>query len=115
MLLQEKQEKKNRISERIDLAGGRFHDYEIERLLALVLSPEQYLGKRQTHKSVYRGWCSEGRFVRYETDTYEMMEDGNSIFIRHENSYRDDDGQEGSYVQDYRTGREILLAWDKLF
>ncbi|MCR5836952.1 MAG: hypothetical protein K6G88_10645 [Lachnospiraceae bacterium] len=110
-----KKEKKKVISERIDLANGRFKDSEVDLLYDMVTNTDDYNGKSKTIKNSFTSFCSDGKYTRNEETNYNIFADSESVKIREEYSYNDDDGQTGSFEKEHTTGRDIVNVMNKIF
>lgn len=113
--LMNKKEKKSIISESIDLANGRFKDYEVDRLFDLASNSDEYIGKRITKKHSFTNWSSDGKYTRDEETTYTINSEDGKITIDEEYSYHDDDGQSGGYSSSHSTARQILSILSDIF
>ena len=98
--MNERQVKRARIGQDIDLTGSRLKDGEVDKLFDFVTRIGQYLGQTRT-----------------ETDTYTIARDALGIFIDHHHENYDDDGDGVNGVSDGRIGgaRGILTVLDKVF
>jgi hypothetical protein len=79
------------IGEHLDVSSARLTDDEAIFLRDFIDEyDETYKGRSETRKSRHVGWSSDGKYTRsFEfTDTFT-----DDIGIRHDHSYRDDDGQ----------------------
>lgn len=103
-----KKEKKQRISESIDLSNGRYKDEEVDSLYDLVTNSNSYIGKSKTKRERTVGWSSDGKYVRDEETTYTIREDDGRIRIDEDYRYEDDDGQSGESSLAHTTARAIL-------
>lgn len=56
----EKQAKKKRIGEQIDLSNGKYKDEEVGILFDLVSNLSEYIGKSKTITSSFEDWSSDG-------------------------------------------------------
>ena len=111
----EKQAKKSFISNAIDLANGRYKDEEVDSLYDLVKNGDKYNGTSKTYRHSFDDWCSDGKYTRNEERTYTFRSDEKGIRIEEHYKYHDDDGQSGSSVSVYSTGRDILNILGKVF
>ena len=109
-----KKEKKEYISEKIDLANGRYKDNEVDKLYDLVKNSDEYVGATKTYKSSHDGWSSEGKYTRKEEASYTLCEGKDGMYIEEEWKYNDDDGQSGGDTWIHDTGRAILNLLDKV-
>ena len=115
--MNERQVKRARIGQDIDLTGSRLKDGEVDKLFDFVTRIGQYLGQTRTERSSFTGPSSGGKFTRTETDTYTIARDALGIFIDHHHENYDDDGDGVNGVSDGRIGgaRGILTVLDKVF
>ncbi len=104
----EKQEKKQNISQYVDLANGRYTDDEIDRLIDLVNNRNKYNGKSKTIKNSYDSWSSDGKYTRDEETTYIFQNKPDGICIKEDYQFFDDDGHSGKTETEHRSAREIL-------
>ena len=112
----ERKEKKEYISEYIDLGNGRFSDDEIEKLYDLVENRDSYDGCSNRSVKYDEGvLSSDGRFKTTETITYTFMYDGRRIWIRETIHFVAEGEDPTEYSIDHETGREILRVIKNLF
>ena len=64
-----KKEKKNMISEHIDLANGRYKDDEVDTLYDLTTNQQKYSGQSKSVKNKFTSWSSDGKYTREEETT----------------------------------------------
>ena len=101
-----KQEKRNYIGQHIDISHARLTDNEADTLCDLIKNYDSYKGKSKTETRTSPGICSEGKFTR--TDTLKFSFDEDSVAIRCDYSYVDDDGESGSSTNTISDARGIL-------
>lgn len=115
--MNERQVKRARIGQDIDLTGSRLKDGEVDKLFDFVTRIGQYLGQSHTERSSFTGPSSGGKFTRTETDTYTIARDALGIFIDHHHENYDDDGDGVNGVYDKRidSAREVLRVMGEVF
>ena len=115
--MNERQVKRTRIGQDIDLTGSRLREGEVDKLFDFVTRIGQYLGQSRTKQSSYTGPSSEGKFTRTETDTYTIARDALGIFIDHHHENYDDggDGVNGVYDKRIDSAREVLRVMGEVF
>lgn len=111
----EKNARKAKLSEYVNLGNGRFKDDEIEELEYLVENRSNLNGTTETYNSSYKTFDSEDTYRVEEEDIYTFHggEEGINIerdFVRHW-----DDGQDDISHEVYDTARDILNIASKLF
>lgn len=111
----EKNERKAKLSEHVNLGNGRFKDDEIEELEYLVENRSNLNGQSKTYRSSHKGFDSEDTYRVEEEDTYTFCDDEEGINIKRDFTRRFDDGQEDSWQDVYDTARGILNIASKLF
>lgn len=105
---------KDGISKYIDLAKGRFTDYEVERLQDIVNRRDEYDGRSKTYTKSYRAFDSEDTYRVKETDTYTFHSDEDGIRIEQDFNRNWDDGQTDTEHHTHNTGRAILRFLEKI-
>ena len=115
--MNERQVKRARIGQDIDLTGSRLKDGEVDKLFDFVTRIGQYLGQSHTERSSFTGPSSGGKFTRTETDTYTIARDALGIFIDHHHENYDDDGDGVNGVYDERVdgARGIIQLLTSMF
>ena len=115
--MNERQVKRTRIGQDIDLTGSRLKDGEVNKLFDFVTRIGQYLGQSRTKRSSFTSFSSDGKFTRTETDTYTIARDALGIFIDHHHENYDDDGDGVNGVYDERVdgARGILRLLTSVF
>ena len=104
-----KKEKRNYISQKIDLNNTRLTNEEVDTLYNIVENYDQeYKGKSCTSTYKSTGTSSDGKYEREATNTFTFTDNGNQLGIRWDHSYHDDDGQSGSSSETRYDGRGIL-------
>ncbi len=111
----EKNRMKNEIGEHIDLANGRYKDYEVEQLHSLVKNRDAFDGQSRTYRKSYKTFDSEDTYRVEETDTYTFRSDDSGIRIEQDWTRDWDDGQHDVSHRSYSSGREILNVLEKVF
>ena len=111
----EKSARKAKLSEHIKLGNGRFKDYEIEELEALVQNRDNLDGTTKTYRSSYKAFDSEDTYRVDEEDTYSFHSDDEGISIERDFNRHWDDGQNDSYHEVFDCARDILNLASKLF
>ncbi len=111
----EKKRLKAEISKYIDLANGHYEDIEVERLYSLIENRDAYNGTSKTFRKSYKSFDSEDTYRVEEADTYTFRSDENGIRIDNDWTRDWDDGQHDVTHRSYRTGREILNMFCKVF
>ena len=111
----EKNERKAKLSEHVDLSNGRFKDYEIEELESIVNNRDELNGSTKTYHSSYKTFDSEDTYRVEEDDTYTFYSDDEGIRIERDFTRRWDDGQNDVIHEVYDTARDILNLASKLF
>lgn len=104
----EKQRKRSRIAQTMDVTKTHLKDSEIDALFAIVSDPDAYDGKSKTVKKSHIGWCSDGKYTREEETTYTLLSDDDGVRIKEKYGYSDDDGQSGKSECTYTSARDIL-------
>ena len=89
----EKNEKKRLIGEALEIGSSRLRDNEVEFLYQFVTQYDRFIGITETIESTHGGSSSDGKYTRRKEYTYSFG--GNRIDICVEESYHDDDGQNG--------------------
>ena len=110
----EKQMKRTRIGESLDLENAHLSDEETDLLYDIATNPEEYNGKSETEEGSYRDWGSDGYYTRKEKTTYNLYSDEEGVRIEEDYEYEDDDGQSGSSSVIYKSARGILKLISKL-
>lgn len=110
-----KTEKKQIISNDINLANGRFKDSELDLLHDIVSNKEKYNGMSRSFSETYDGWSSDGKYTRNENTTYTVCANDGDVHISEKYSYLDDDGQSGSYETVHDTARDFLRLFNSMF
>lgn len=111
----EKNARKTKLSEYINLGNGRFKDYEIEELESLVENRGNLDGTTKTYRSSYKAFDSEDTYRVEEEDTYTFHSDNGGIHIERNIERHWDDGQNDNWHEVYDTARDILSIASKLF
>ena len=111
----EKNARKAKLSEYVDLENGRFTDYEVEELESIVKNRDNLNGATKTYRSSYKTFDSEDTYRVEEEDTYTFHSDDEGIHIERDFKRRWDDGQNDVSHEEYDTGRDILNLVSKLF
>jgi len=102
----EKKQLRDRIGERLDVAGARLTDDEATFLANFVDEyDETYKGRTETRTTSRDGWSSDGKYTRQETFSDTFTDD---VGIRQDYEYKDDDGQSGASSNEIRDARGIL-------
>lgn len=110
----QKNQMKDRISQFIDLANGRYKDDELNCLFNLVENIDEYANTKKTYHRRFSDYSSDGKYTRTEETTYTLLNTNNRISVEKIYSYEDDDGQTGGMFDEYTTGREILRVLEKV-
>ena len=113
--MNERQVKRARIGQDIDLTGSRLKDGEVDKLFDFVTRIGQYLGQSHTERSSFTGPSSGGKFTRTETDTYTIARDALGIFIDHHHEEHDDDGMSSVSNERVDGARGILRVLGRVF
>lgn len=111
----EKNARKAKLSEHVNLANGRFKDSEIRRLESLVENRDSLDGKAKTYRSSYKDFDSEDTYRVEEEVTYTFRGDDEGIRIERDFERRWDDGQKDVSHEVYDTARDILSHISKIF
>lgn len=111
----EKNERKAKLSEYINLGNGRFKDHEIEELESLVENRDSLDGTTKTYRSSYKTFDSEDTYQVNEENTLTFHNDEDGIYIEEDNKKYWDDGQNDISQVKHDTAREILGLASKLF
>lgn len=111
----EKNARKAKLSEYVNLGNGRFKDDEIEELEYLVENRSDLDGVAKTHRSSYKTFDSEDTYHVEEEDTYSFHDDEDGINIQRDFTRHWDDGQNDTSHEVYDTARGILSIASKLF
>ena len=111
----EKNARKEKLSEYVNLGNGRFKDHEIEELESLVENRESLDGTTKTYRSSYKAFDSEDTYRVEEEDTYTFHSDDEGIYIKQDFERHWDDGQNDVSHNVYDTARDILNLVSKLF
>ena len=111
----EKNARKAKLSEFVNLGNGRFKDHEIEELESLVENRDELDGTTKTYHSSYKSFDSEDTYRVEEEDTYTFHSDDDGIHIKRDFERHWDDGQEDVSHEVYDTARDILNLTSKLF
>lgn len=111
----EKNERKAKLSEKIDLGNGRYKDAEIEKLESIVNDSDDLDGLSRTYRNSYKSFDSEDTYHVDEKDTYSFHNDTDGIRIERDFERHWDDGQNDTFHETYDTGRDILNNFSKLF
>ncbi|MCR4933377.1 MAG: hypothetical protein K6A29_04200 [Lachnospiraceae bacterium] len=100
----------------IDLAHGRYKEFEFDKLKNLRDNFDEYSSKKATTTNSFTDFCSEGKYSGHEETTYsfEKNEDG-KICITEDYSYHDDDGDSRSWQIKHTNAREILNIMREYF
>lgn len=107
----EKKEKKDFISKHLDTSNTRLKDEEVDFLCNFIDEyDDKYKGQTRTKKSSYKDWSSDGKYTRWEENTYTFSDD---IGIHEEYNYHDDDGQSGEYSSYIKDARGVLNWFKK--
>ena len=112
---QEKNIRKAKLREYVDLGNGRFKDHEVEELEALVANRDDLNGTTKTYRSSYRTFDSEDTYRVEEKDTYTFCSDNKGIHIKQDFEKHWDDGKNDVEHKVYDTARDILRLMPKLF
>ncbi len=111
----EKNARKAKLSEYVNLGNGRFKDSEIEELESLVENRDELDGTTRTYRSSYKAFDSEDTYRVEEEDTYTFHGDDGGIHIKRDFERHWDDGQDDVSHEEYDTARDILNLASKLF
>lgn len=111
----EKNARKAKLSEHVNLGNGRFKDNEIEELESLVENRDNLDGTTKTYRSSYKTFDSEDTYRVEEEDTYTFRNDNGGIHIKRDFERHWDDGQNDSLHEVYDTARDILSLASKIF
>ena len=111
----EKNERKAKLSEHVNLGNGRFKDYEIEELESLVENREEYDGTSKTYRSSYKSFDSEDTYRVNEEETFTFRDGDSGIRIDRDFQRDWDDGQRDEEHDSFDTAREILNFAAKIF
>ena len=111
----EKNERKAKLSEYVNLGNGRFKDSEIEELESLIENREEYDGTSKTYRSSYKTFDSEDTYRVTENETYTFHNGDDGIRINRDFTRDWDDGQRDEEHDSYDTARGILNNLSKLF
>jgi len=111
----EKKERKEKLSQHMDLSNSRFTDYEIEKLESIVNNQETLNGQIKTKRKSYKAFDSEDRYNVDEKSTYTFCSDGSKIRIIEDYEKKYDDGQTESSHIIHDTAREILKLISDVF
>lgn len=111
----EKNARKAKLSEYVNLGNGRFKDYEIEELESLIENRDNLDGTTKTYNSSYKTFDSEDTYHVEEKDTYTFHSDNEGIRIERDFERHWDDGQNDVSHEVYDTARDILSFASKLF
>lgn len=111
----EKNARKAKLSEYVNLGNGRFKDDEIEKLEYLVKNRSNLNGTTKTCRSVYKAFDSEDTYNVEEEDTITFNNSEEGINIEQDSVRLWDDGQKDTSHKVYDTAREILNIASKLF
>lgn len=111
----EKNARRAKLSEYVNLGNSRLKDHEIEELEYLAENRDALDGISKTHRSSYRAFDSEDTYYVKEEDTYSFHSDDSGISIERNFNRLWDDGQNDSSNDVYDTARDILKHVSKLF
>ena len=111
----EKNARKSKLSEHVNLANGRFTDYEVEELESIVENRDNLNGGTKTYRYSYKTFDSEDTYRVEVEDTYTFHSDDDGIHIERDFKKHWDDGQNDVFHEKYDTGRDILNLVSKLF
>lgn len=111
----EKNARKAKLSEHVNLSNGRFKDHEIEELEALVENRDNLDRTKKTYRSCYKTFDSKDTYRVVEEDTYTFCNDNGRIYIERNLKMHYDDEQINVYPEKYDTARDILSHVPKLF
>lgn len=112
----EKNARKAKLSEYINLANGRYKDYEIEKLEDIVNNRNNLDGMKKKYKSSYKTFDSEDTYRVNEEITYTFnSSDSGKISITRDCERRWDDGQHDVWHDKYDTARSILDIFREKF
>lgn len=111
----EKNKRKAKLSEYIDLGNGHFKDSEIETLESLVENREILDGTKKTYYSSYKDFDSEDTYRVEVEDTYTFHSDNKGIYINQDLRKHWDDGQVDVSPKVYDKARDILNLTSKIF
>lgn len=113
----EKNERKAKLSQYLNLSNGRFTDYEIGKLESLVENRNKLDGTTKTYRSSYKTFDSEDTYRVEEKDTYTFHcdSDNDKIYIDRDFEKHWDDGQDDITHEKYDTARDILKLLVKIF
>ena len=115
MDVQEKHEKKEFISQYINLAGGRFTDWEIDQLYELASNYSSYIGERVTKNlGRHKEYDSEDTYWVTESISFEYIEHEGYLCILETRMVEYDDGTVNEYSTYHNTARKILRTISKL-
>jgi hypothetical protein len=106
MNLIEKSEKKRLIGEHIRVNGSRLRDNEVEFLYQFVTKYNRFIRIADTIKTSQTGWDSDGKYTRWKEYAYSFRRSHLGVYV--EESYRDDDGQSGSYPKFIDDARGVI-------
>lgn len=111
----EKNARKAKLCEYVNLGNGRFKDHEIEELESLVENRDDLDGTTKTYHSSYKSFDSEDTYHVNEEDTYTFHNGKDGIYIEQDFRRLWDDGQNDVSHVNHDTAREILNLTSKLF
>ena len=111
----EKNVRKAKLSEYVNLGNGRFKDNEIEELEHLVENRSSLNGTTKTYHSSYKTFDSDDTYRVEEADTYTFNSNAEGINITRDFKRHWDDGQNDVSHEVYNTARDILNIAKKLF
>ena len=111
----EKNVRKAKLSEYVNLGNGHFKDHEIEELESLVENRNVLDGTTRTYRSSYKTFDSEDTYRVEEEDTYTFHGGDGGIHIKRDFRRHWDDGQDDVSHEVHDTARGILSLASRLF
>ncbi len=111
----EKNARKAKLSEYVNLENGRFKDSEIEELESLVKNRDNLDGVAKTYRSSYKAFDSKDTYRVEEEDTYTFHSGDSKICIKRDYERLWDDGQKDTSHEVFETARDILKYAPKIF
>lgn len=109
----EKQMKRMRIGESLDLDNAHLSDEETDLLYDIATNPDEYNGRSETKRRKFHDSSSDGPYTRNEETTFNLFSDEDGVRIEENYAYKDDDGQSGSSSTVHKSARGILKLISK--
>ena len=106
---------KRNLKQFFEFGKDRFSDNEINILAYLAKHIGEFDGETKNVKYTKDDFDHDGKYTRYNDDTYRIQNENGRITVEEKGSYHDDDGTEKSWSRIISDAKEIVRIFEKYF